>query len=120
MFLPSKYEYCQMIKEREGKDLAYYYKQDFSTESRLLITQLFRSFIRNEAIFEGQRRVLRLCSKEAFKLIQNETDGIFLTKNNFKWFLEDMCIFPSVFETDVLFRRFDKNRDEKVSFSQVI
>ena len=121
IFLPSKFEYYQMIKEREGTDYAYKHKE-MSDDSLYTIIQFLKILLRNEIIADGQKKLLNqnMSSKEAFSLLLNNGKDLSLNKNSFKWFLEDMCIFPSLFESDVLFKRFNRNLDERVSFSQVM
>jgi len=110
-----------MLKKRESQDYAYCYKENLKQESKLLIIRLFKTLFMNETIIESERKLLKnnLSSKESFLLLQQENGGMFLNRNNFKWFLEDMGSYLNDLEIEVLFRRFDKYKEERVSFSQV-
>ena len=117
-----KYDSYHILKERNRKDYSSYF-DELSSETKELLVGLFKALIQNESQIEAGREFLtnkNLNSNDSYELIKGNISAAYITRDHFRNFLEDMCIFPSNFENEVLFNRFDKNQDSKVTFLEVI
>ncbi len=122
MLSPIKYDSYHILKERTRRDYSSYI-DELSMESKFLLIKFFKALIENETLIESRREFLvnkNLNSNDSYELIKGNISAAYITRDHFKNFLEEMSIFPSNFENEILFNRFDKNHDEKVTFLEAI
>jgi len=121
MISPVKYDSYHILKERNRSNYNGFLGE-ISGETKFLMIKFFKTLIENECQIEAGREFLinkNMNSNDSYELIKGNVSTAYITRDHFKNFLEDMCIFPSNFENEVLFSRFDKNHDGKVTFLEV-
>ena len=121
MISPIKYDSYHILKERTRKDY-HMFLSELSNETKSLLIRFFKVLIENENQIESGREFLlskNMNSNDSYELIKGNMISPHITRDHFKNFLEDVCVFPSNFENEVLFNRFDKNHDGKVTFLEV-
>lgn len=125
MLSPKKIEYARIMKERKN----YGYESELTLESKLILIKLFRTLIEGENLIENNRQFLTsrpsFSSYDAFDSVKGKYQNFILKENVLKYFiklnffLQKHSIFNSQFELDVLFDRFDKNREGRITFNKV-
>lgn len=95
----------------------------FGFETRKTIQKFFNTLFQTESIVEGIRQRLNkrplFDIYDAFKALDTNDNG-FITIDEFKEVLLDHGLFATENELLNLIKRFDKNQDGKVSYSEFV
>ena len=119
LFLPSKQEYQKVIKERTGNRTT----DNFSLESRLLLTKFFRILLDNE--FEYQKKKSKLFSSNevdfpnVFEEIKSSTRNYITGSDLIRFFR----VFNQVYskeDIEYILKKIDKTKTKRISYTSFL
>lgn len=117
MIIPKKYEYSKLIQSRYIPS-----SSSLSPETRFKFTNLLKGILENEKNVELYKKLLNanvfFNSIQAFNLIKPKYKDYFTLNDVLNFFKVNSCIVLEA-EAELLLRRFDKNRDGRVSYQEV-
>ena len=117
LILPKKYSIAKYLIERKPKK----FFSGFDFDSKKLLKNFFINIIQAEKSNEIYRKnLIENCDKnECFKIIAKKNNN-FIEREDFIFFLQKNGKFIQPFEINLLFERFDKNKDGIVSYEEFI
>ena len=123
MLSPLNKQYAMNLKTNKSYESNYDNENEITHDTKELFINVLDNLLSNEIKVEKLRNSVNKASffsvKDAFESLKNSLRN-FLIKDDFKLFLSICNSFASETEIDLLFERFDKNHDGKVTFNEVV
>jgi len=117
MISPKKYEYSKLIQRRLGSE------GSMTFESKFSFVKLLRTILEIEQSVDLSRQFLtnkhQFNSYEAYDVIKGKYKN-YIIKEDLRQFLYQNSSFCTTLELDLLFDRFDKDHDGRITFEEFI